>query len=110
MEALPLPPEWNLGSHLQFGVEVKVGKDWDSMEKVPVPQPWLAMLKGRPDDPSAMLLDLGDRSVVDESEDPELVDDDYAPEDPYEFGGGRFYGGSAGGTGGADPSSDDIPF
>ena len=85
MEELPLPPEWGLGPFLQFGVEVKVGQDWASMKKVPVPQPWLALLKGRPDDPAAMLLDLGDRASVDEMEDPETIDDTFAERDVFEF-------------------------
>lgn len=29
----PLPQDWNMGSHLQLGVEVKVGKNWAPFEK-----------------------------------------------------------------------------
>ena len=108
MPELPMPPEWGLGAALQFGVEVKVGQDWQSMVKRPVPQPWLALLKGRPDDPAAMVLDFGGQGVVDEELDPETIDDDYAPADVFEFGGGRDYG--IGSGGGGSYESDDIPF
>lgn len=30
----PCPPEWNMGTHLQIGVEIKVGTTWGSMEEV----------------------------------------------------------------------------
>lgn len=30
----PCPEAWNMGQHLKVGVEIKVGKDWMSMEKV----------------------------------------------------------------------------
>jgi hypothetical protein len=117
MSELPLPPEWGLGSHLQFGVEVKVGRDWASMEKVPVPQPWLAQLKGKPDDLAAQTLDLGDRSVVDEELDPETVDDDFAEPDVYDFGGGygggydrRYGGGGGGGESSGAAADDEVPF
>jgi len=33
VEALPCPPEWGIGSHLNFGVEVKVGKDWEDRKR-----------------------------------------------------------------------------
>jgi hypothetical protein len=102
-EELPLPLEWGLGPYLQFGVEVKIGQDWQSMVKRPVPQPWLALLKGRPDDPQAMLLDFGGSSVVDEEVDPETIDDDYTPTDVFEFGGGRDYSGGS-------YASDDVAF
>ncbi len=108
-EQLPLPAEWNLGPFLQFGVEVKVGRDWASMEKVPVPQPWLALLKGHPDDPAAMLLDFGDRSVADEMEDPETVDDNFAPPDVFAFGD-TYSPGPDAPAGGAWEESDDLPF
>ncbi len=87
MPELPLPVEWSLGLYLQFGVEVKVGGDWQSIVKRPVPQPWLALLKGRPDDPQAMLLDFGGLAVLDEEVDPETVDDDYVPADVFSFDG-----------------------
>lgn len=34
--ALPNPVEWDLGSHLTIGVEVKAGENWKDMEKVNV--------------------------------------------------------------------------
>ena len=33
VKELPCPLEWGLGSHLNFGVEIKVGKDWESTKK-----------------------------------------------------------------------------
>ena len=48
IEEQPIPPEWNLGSHLRIGVEAKVGKNWEQMTKIPTPKledlglsPWL---------------------------------------------------------------------
>jgi hypothetical protein len=70
MEELPLPEEWGLGPYLQFGVEIKVGKDWNSMEKVKVPQPWLGVLKG---DASGEV-DLADHVPLDEVVDDEMED------------------------------------
>src|SRR6267142_1326222 len=35
---LPCPAAWNLGSHLAIGVSAKVGRSWDKMEKVTVPE------------------------------------------------------------------------
>lgn len=94
-EQFPLPAEWGLGEALQIGVEVKVGRDWAHMEKVPVPQPWLAQLKGRPGDPAAMVLGgtagngtNGDQAVIDEIEDDEDRDDSYDAPDAFEFGDG----------------------
>lgn len=106
-EQFPLPADWNLGEFLQFGVEVKVGKDWAHMEKVPVPQPWLALLKGRPDDPAAMSLDFGDRAAVDETVDDEDRDDPFDTPSEYEFGDGW-----SGDTYRGEPQTQDsdIPF
>jgi hypothetical protein len=99
IQEMPLPPEWNLGEFLQFGVEVKVGKDWHTMEKVKVPQPWLALLKGDP----AAELDLGDRGVADEVEDDQLEDDPFAG--PNEFDMGWPAGPAV-----EMESADDLPF
>ncbi len=66
---MPLPAAWGLGEYLQFGVVVKVGKDWAHMEKVKVPQPWLGVLKGN--GAVDLPVDLEDRAVVDEREDDE---------------------------------------
>jgi len=35
---LPCPAAWNLGPHLAIGVSAKVGRSWDKMEKVAVPE------------------------------------------------------------------------
>lgn len=32
VQELPLPPEWNMGTHLTIGVDAKAGADWGSME------------------------------------------------------------------------------
>jgi uracil-DNA glycosylase family 4 len=67
---LHVPAAWGLGEGgLRFGVEVKVGRDWAAMEKVAVPQPWLAILKGSA--AATEQLDLADRDPVDEVEDDE---------------------------------------
>jgi hypothetical protein len=73
-----LPAEWGLGTEgLQFGVEVKVGRDWSAMSKVPVDQPWLRVLKA----PTSILVDLSDQVAVDEVEDDE---EEQYPEYQYE--------------------------
>ena len=109
IDELPLPPEWNLGSHLQFGVEVKVGQDWQDMEKVKMPQPWLALLKGEAppawqDRAAALTVDMAERSFQDEDLDyDEDRDETFDPPDVLELGAGA-------GTSGAAASDDDIPF
>lgn len=37
VEALPVPPEWQMGTHLAIGVDAKIGDDWGHMEGIELP-------------------------------------------------------------------------
>jgi hypothetical protein len=37
IEEMPIPPEWGYGTHVTIGVEGKMGRSWDQMEKIPTP-------------------------------------------------------------------------
>lgn len=37
VEEMPLPPEWNMGTHLVIGVEGKIGINWEDMKKIKDP-------------------------------------------------------------------------
>lgn len=39
IEEQPLPAAWNLGTYLTIGVEAKIGRNWEDMEKVKSPTP-----------------------------------------------------------------------
>lgn len=39
VEEQPLYPEWGKGTYLTIGVEAKVGKNWEDMEKIKTPDP-----------------------------------------------------------------------
>jgi DNA polymerase I-like protein with 3'-5' exonuclease and polymerase domains len=39
IEEQPVYPEWGIGPYLTIGVEAKVGKNWEEMEKIPTPLP-----------------------------------------------------------------------
>lgn len=42
----PLPPEWNMGSHLTVGIDAKAGKNWLDTETIPVPSGEPALNEG----------------------------------------------------------------